>query len=77
MQRDFARLFGIVTMQKLVVLNDEDITRLLPRTDVRAALERMFIALADGRAVQPPQTLSLFPAGGGDFITYPDRKSVV
>ncbi len=71
MQRDFARLFGIVTMQKLVVLNDEDITRLLPRTDVRAALERMFIALADGRAVQPPQTLSLFPAGGGDFITYP------
>jgi len=58
-------------MQQLIVLNDEDVVRLLPSTDVRAALERMFIAIADGNAVQPPQTLSLFPAGGGDFITYP------
>ena len=58
-------------MRQPIVLNDEDIIRLLPRTDVRAALERMFIALAEGQAVQPPQTLSLFPTGGGDFITYP------
>lgn len=58
-------------MQQLIVLDDGDIARLLPRTDVRGALERMFIALAEGRAVQPPQTVSLFPGGGGDFIIYP------
>ena len=57
-------------MQHLTILDEDDIIRLLPRTDVRAALERMFVALADGQAVQPAQTLSLFPVGGGDFITY-------
>jgi L-arginine dehydrogenase len=33
---------------------------------VRAALR----ALASAEAVQPPQTLTLFPNGAGDFITY-------
>jgi len=30
----------------------------------------MFAALGDGEAVQPPQTLTLFPRDAGDFITY-------
>jgi L-arginine dehydrogenase len=42
----------------------------LPALDVRRALTAMFRALASAEAVQPPQTLTLFPNGAGDFITY-------
>lgn len=51
-------------------LNAADIDALIDRIDTRGVLERMFRALADGQAVQPPQTVSLFPGNGGDFITY-------
>ena len=54
----------------LLVLNDDDVARLLPNIDVRGALARMFRGLSRGEAAQPPQTLTLFPNGGGDFITY-------
>lgn len=57
-------------MTQPIVLNETEITALLPKVDVRAVLERMFRSLADGEAVQPPQTLSLFPRDTGDFITY-------
>ncbi|WP_118184431.1 ornithine cyclodeaminase family protein [Paraburkholderia phosphatilytica] len=53
----------------LIVRHDE-VREALPHLDVRGALTRMFLALAGGNAVQPPQTLSLFPRGAGDFITY-------
>lgn len=56
--------------QQPIVLHEADITALLPKVDVRSVLERMFRSLADGDAVQPPQTLSLFPRDAGDFITY-------
>jgi L-arginine dehydrogenase len=42
----------------------------LPSLDVLGTLRRMFGALADAQAVQPPQTLTLFPNQAGDFITY-------
>jgi L-arginine dehydrogenase len=57
-------------MTQPIVLNEIEITELLPKVDIRAALERMFRSLAKGEAVQPPQTLSLFPHNSGDFITY-------
>ncbi|WP_026621567.1 L-arginine dehydrogenase (plasmid) [Ensifer sp. WSM1721] len=57
-------------MTQPIVLNEAGITDLVPRVDIRSALERMFRSLADGNAVQPPQTLSLFPQNTGDFITY-------
>ncbi|KAG8150562.1 ornithine cyclodeaminase family protein [Burkholderia catarinensis] len=42
----------------------------LPSLDVLGTLRRMFASLAAARAVQPPQTLTLFPDQAGDFITY-------
>ncbi|RKT98867.1 ornithine cyclodeaminase [Burkholderia sp. Nafp2/4-1b] len=42
----------------------------LPALDVLGTLRRMFASLASARAVQPPQTLTLFPEQAGDFITY-------
>lgn len=53
----------------LIVQHDE-VRNALPHLDVRGALTRMFLALANDNAVQPPQTLTLFPHGAGDFITY-------
>lgn len=58
-------------MQQPLVLDEATIAEILPDANIRAALERMFLALAEDRAVQPAQTLSLFPGNGGDFITYP------
>lgn len=52
------------------VLNAADIDALVGKIDIRGVLERMFASLADGQSVQPPQTVSLFPDKGGDFITY-------
>ena len=52
------------------VLDADAVEALLPLIDTRSALESMFAGLATGAAVQPPQTLTLLPNGGGDFITY-------
>lgn len=52
------------------VLHQADAERLLARVDVRQAMRGMFRELAAGQAVQPPQQLVEFPAGGGDFINY-------
>lgn len=52
------------------IVDAEMLDAVLGRLDLRAALSTMFAALADGAAVQPPQTLSLFPQGSGDVITY-------
>lgn len=52
------------------VVDEARVRAALPELDIRGALERMFRSLADGRAVQPPQTLTLFPDNAGDFITY-------
>ena len=57
-------------MSQPIVLSEAEITALLPKVNIVAVLERMFRSLAAGNAVQPPQTLSLFPKAAGDFITY-------
>ena len=54
----------------ILVAGEQEIDALLGKIDIRGALERMFRGLAEGQATQPPQTLALFPADRGDFITY-------
>lgn len=52
------------------IITDDQIVTLLGKLDIRRCLERMFTSLAQDKATQPPQTLSLFPGDSGDFITY-------
>ena len=51
-------------------VSDAEVRASLSSLDVRAALTAMFGALGRGNAIQPPQTLTPFPARAGDFITY-------
>ncbi len=53
-----------------IILDENQINRLLDKIDVQQALRDMFYQLADSSAVQPPQSLTLFPNNQGDFITY-------
>ncbi|MCZ4353803.1 ornithine cyclodeaminase family protein [Roseovarius aestuarii] len=53
-----------------IVLNAADVAALLPQLDVLAELRSLFQALGEGQAAQPAQTVTDFPGGGGDFITY-------
>jgi L-arginine dehydrogenase len=53
-----------------LIVDEETVRSALPVLDVRGALTDMFRALGSEHAVQPPQTLMLFPAGTGDFIAY-------
>ncbi len=53
-----------------LVLDEAAVVRLLAGVDVAAVLRRMFQELSDASAVQPPQSLTLFPGEAGDFITY-------
>jgi L-arginine dehydrogenase len=69
-RRDGPYLTGGATLTQHIVVGEADINAILPRIDIRSSLERMFLSLAMGDAVQPPQTLSLFPKDSGDFITY-------
>lgn len=52
------------------ILNADAVRALLPRLDTHNILRAMFRDLAAQTAVQPPQTLALFPSRGGDFISY-------
>ncbi|MFT4012708.1 MAG: ornithine cyclodeaminase family protein [Paracoccus sp. (in: a-proteobacteria)] len=53
-----------------LVLDEAAVLALLPKADILDAMRRMFAELGRAQAVQPPQTLALFPEGRGDFITY-------
>ncbi|MEX0286576.1 MAG: ornithine cyclodeaminase family protein [Paracoccaceae bacterium] len=53
-----------------LVLNAEAVRNLLPNVDALGAMRALFTELGRGQAVQPPQTLTLFPEDKGDFITY-------
>ncbi|MEX3936789.1 ornithine cyclodeaminase family protein [Paraburkholderia phymatum] len=53
-----------------LAVDEQAVREALPALDVRGALTAMFRALACADAVQPPQTLTLFPNDAGDFITY-------
>ncbi|NML34770.1 ornithine cyclodeaminase family protein [Paraburkholderia antibiotica] len=52
------------------IVQQDAVRDALPALDVRRALSAMFRALHEQLAVQPPQSLTLFPADAGDFITY-------
>jgi L-arginine dehydrogenase len=54
----------------IAILEEADVRRVLGGVDTLAIMRTLFAALGRGRAVQPPQTLTLFPADAGDFITY-------
>lgn len=53
-----------------IVLDAEAVAQLLPQVDVLQEMRALFADLGRGQAVQPAQTLTLFPEGQGDFITY-------
>jgi L-arginine dehydrogenase len=53
-----------------LTVDEAAVLRALPALDIRGTLAAMFRALGSGQAVQPPQTLTLFPGNAGDFITY-------
>jgi L-arginine dehydrogenase len=53
-----------------LIVHEKAVRNALPELDVRRALTEMFRALHGEQAVQPPQSLTLFPANAGDFITY-------
>jgi L-arginine dehydrogenase len=53
-----------------LVVDAAQVRAALPKLDVRGELARMFASLGRGDAVQPPQTLTLFPQQAGDYITY-------
>ncbi len=52
------------------ILDAAAVEALLPRLDVKSELTALFQALGSEQAVQPPQTITGFPNGTGDFITY-------
>ncbi len=56
--------------EQVRIMEADEVARLIGRLDVLEVMRRLFVALGDGKATQPPQTLALFPGGGGDFITY-------
>lgn len=56
--------------QPPLVLNETAVRTLLPKVDALATMRQLFTELGRNQAVQPPQTLTLFPGDRGDFITY-------
>lgn len=58
------------TSKSAIVLNASDVAALLPSVDALTAMRTLFTELGRGQAVQPSQTLTLFPEDKGDFITY-------
>lgn len=58
-------------MKSDVVLFDAtQVAKLIGQIDVLSSLRRMFAALAQEKAVQPPQLRNLFPNDQGNFISY-------
>lgn len=53
-----------------LVLNEPAVLALLAKVDALETMRRLFTELGRNQAVQPPQTLTLFPGDRGDFITY-------
>lgn len=53
-----------------LVLDAQAVQAILPKVDTLGAMRALFSELGQGQAVQPAQTLTLFPEDKGDFITY-------
>ena len=58
-------------MSSCPVLDADAVRSMLPDANVLQILKDLFRDLGQNKAVQPPQTLTLFPNDAGDFITYP------
>nr|WP_309504477.1 ornithine cyclodeaminase family protein [uncultured Roseovarius sp.] len=56
--------------QAALVLDASAVDALLPHVETLGAMRALFAELGRGEAVQPPQTLAVFPEDRGDFITY-------
>ncbi|MEE9427014.1 MAG: ornithine cyclodeaminase family protein [Paracoccaceae bacterium] len=52
------------------ILDAKVVRRLLPLVDVKKELTALFTALGNSQAMQPAQTITDFPDGAGDYITY-------
>jgi L-arginine dehydrogenase len=61
---------NFMTTQNPRVLDAAAVARLLPQVDILSTLRGLFRELAAATAVQPPQSLTLFPGKKGDFISY-------
>lgn len=57
-------------MTSPIVLNANQVREYIDRIDLQRELRQMFEELGNAQAVQPTQTLTLFPENRGDFITY-------
>ncbi len=53
-----------------LTLDAAAVERLLQGIDTLSVMRQLFKTLGEGEAVQPPQTLTLFPHNRGDFISY-------
>lgn len=53
-----------------LVLNETAVLELLPKVDALETMRQLFTELGRNQAIQPPQTLAVFPGDCGDFITY-------
>ncbi|MBO9477274.1 ornithine cyclodeaminase family protein [Shimia sp. R11_0] len=53
-----------------LVMDAAAVQSILPEVDTLGAMRALFTELGKGQAVQPSQTLTLFPEDKGDFITY-------
>jgi L-arginine dehydrogenase len=57
-------------LHDIPVFDAAEVEARLAGADLKAILASAFAGLADGQAVQPPQTLALLPRNAGDFILY-------
>lgn len=57
-------------MSPNMFLNADEVNKLLPKINVLEELRNLFIELGQNKAIQPPQTLTVFPEDTGDYITY-------
>lgn len=58
------------SVNKPIVLTEPELENLIPKLNVPDLMKNAFSSLANKTAIQPPQTLSLFPHDKGDYITY-------
>jgi L-arginine dehydrogenase len=61
---------GVTMADGVRVMGAAEVASLLERIDTMDVMRRLFRSVGDGRASQPPQSLTLFPGGAGDVITY-------
>lgn len=57
-------------LRDLLIFDAHEVTARLERADLKSILRKTFKDLADGRVTQPPQSVTLLPEAGGDYIVY-------